>query len=196
MNKEQIFKLLHEFIQQPRIQSTLSTIKECDISGWEGWLQVEFAHYVQNEVYNKKKFQFSWYREYKVITKSDRYDESDKNNKYIIPDFWISSDTNKLQTTEKDFYLIEFKRSNKGDIHKLMKEDIRKWRSFIDLAKNKRNLVCRNKTYDVYFNCGVFFVGIDTNGQISLDNLDAFDGLESEVIQDPFYHRIDFLKVK
>ncbi|WJG27809.1 hypothetical protein QSU96_19795 [Vibrio furnissii] len=92
MNEKQVFECIHGFFQEEHVQKAISTIGKCKISGWEGWLQVEFANYLETKVYGEEKKNFDWYREYKIITKSPNYDANDEQNKYIIPDFWISSD--------------------------------------------------------------------------------------------------------
>ncbi|MFA0438897.1 hypothetical protein BCU70_12090 [Vibrio sp. 10N.286.49.C2] len=189
MNKEQIIQCIHAFFEQDCLRKKIATIKECQISGWEGWLQVEFAHYLQGTVYKDKKTPFSWYREYKIITGQEG--DNDKVD-YIIPDFWISSDTN----PEQDFYLIEFKRSNNGDIKKLMEDDISKWTNHISLSSNPSDIKCQNgkKEEYIYKNKGVIFVGVDTKLDATLIK-DEIEGVIAHGMASPFFYRIDSLTI-
>ncbi|MGR5258646.1 hypothetical protein ACPV5Q_01630 [Vibrio astriarenae] len=185
MDKEKVFQCIHGFFQEEHVQKTIATIGKCQISGWEGWLQVEFAHYLETKVYGEKKQQFNWYREYKIITKSSIYDKSDEQNKYIIPDFWISSGPD-----SNAYYLIEFKRSNTGAIVREMKVDIEKWLTHIDYYND--TLECVSEPENNYKNLGVFFVGIDTK---STDEVDPIQGVLLKLYGESLQYRIGFLPV-
>lgn len=50
MNKKQVFECIHGFFQEKHVQKAISTIGKCKISGWEGWLKVEFANYLETKV--------------------------------------------------------------------------------------------------------------------------------------------------
>ncbi|RZP80906.1 hypothetical protein D8T51_07080 [Vibrio vulnificus] len=185
MNEKQVFECIHGFFQEEHVQKAISTIGKCKISGWEGWLQVEFANYLETKVYGEEKKNFDWYREYKIITKSPNYDANDEQNKYIIPDFWISSDQ-----ASNAYYLIEFKRSNTGAIVSEMKVDIEKWLTHMDSYKDA--LECASESGQNYKNLGVFFVGVDTK---PTDEVATIEGVSLNLYGASLKYRIGFLSV-
>lgn len=182
MNKEQVTQCLHNFFNQERVRSTIATIKECDITGWEKWLQVEFAHYLQTKIYKNDEHEFRWYREYKVI--SSHCDKGDSQKEYILPDYWISSDKG-----ENSYYLIELKCSNTGSLEAKMAEDVNKWNTYIE--KHGRILACSSDSME-YRNSGVFFVGVDTKHKET--EIEARDCVLEHCGHD-FKYRIDFLSL-
>lgn len=148
MNKEQIIQCIHGFFNQERVRSTIATIKECNITGWEKWLQVEFAHYLQANIYKNAQHEFRWYREYKVITSSCENDNNKSEKQHILPDFWVSSDED-----EHSYYLVELKCTNTGDLETKMAEDINKWNMHI--KNNRHVLTCVSDSVQ-YRNAGIF----------------------------------------
>lgn len=187
MNKEQVIQCINKFFQEKHVKNTIATIGKCEISGWEGWLQVEFAHYLETKVYGEEKKNFDWYREYKIITKSPDYDKNDEQNKYIIPDFWISSDQG-----SDTYFLIEFKRSNTGTIINDMKKDIKKWKAHIKHGKDA--LECASELGKYYKNLGVFFVGVEAK-QTDTSNPIEVEGIELNLYGESLKYRMGFLPV-
>lgn len=175
MNKDKVIRCIQDFFEEEHIKEVIATIKECQVSGWEGWIQVEFAHYLQKKVYKDQKANFSWYREYKVHSSGDNH---------IIPDFWISSDEDEIS-----YFLIEFKRSNSGKLEDEMKVDVEKWRNHIAINQGKLYCPTDNKTYN---NLGVFFVGVDTNPANKELHV---EGVTLENYGKQSQYRIDFLSV-
>ncbi|EGR2798107.1 hypothetical protein [Vibrio cidicii] len=182
MNKEQIIQCIHGFFNQERVRSTIATIKECNITGWEKWLQVEFAHYLQANIYKNAQHEFRWYREYKVITSSCENDNNKSEKQHIPPDFWLSSDED-----EHSYYLVELKCTNTGDLETKMAEDINKWNMHI--KNNRHVLTCVSDSVQ-YRNAGIFFVGVDIRYKdLTIDVSDCH--LDS--YGQTFKYRIDFL---
>ncbi len=167
MNKGQVANCIIEFLAQPRIKSVITTIMDCNISGWEGWLQVEFAHYLQTEVY-KNDESCEWYREYKVKSKSN----VDDKEGFIIPDFWIKS--TECNSEHESYYLIEFKRDNSGKMLDGIKKDIEKWTTHIEHSGDE--LKCPDHADSI--NTGVFFIGIDKSGIVFDDTIDKAKMIE------------------
>ena len=154
MTKYEIENAIKKFINSERVTKVIKTINKTNCSGWEAWLQIEFAYFLSNEANSENEFE--WWREYKIHTVQD---EKSNESKFIIPDFWISNTDHGSE--ENSYFLIEFKRSNNGDVLKYMKLDIDKWIKHIK-ADDVPELECPGyKT--VYHNSGVFFVGIDLN---------------------------------
>lgn len=194
MNQDQVFKCIKDFLEIDRVKEAIATITKCKITGWEGWLQVEFAYYLETVVYGKQERKFDWYREYKINTHSAPNDEeSEEQNKYIIPDFWISSDQG-----DDSYYLIEFKRSNSGSLRRDMEEDITKWKAHIEQCTDE--LKCGSDPENTYTNCGVFFVGVDTNPSNLCSSVEV-NGVELKLVEVPLneakiYYRIGFLPIE
>ncbi|WP_240001916.1 hypothetical protein [Photobacterium kishitanii] len=55
MNKDKALRCIQDFFEEEHVKEVISTIKECRVSGWEGWIQVEFAHYLQKKYTKIKK---------------------------------------------------------------------------------------------------------------------------------------------
>jgi len=194
MNQDQVSKCIKDFLETDRVKEAIATITKCKITGWEGWLQVEFAYYLETVVYGKHKQKFDWYREYKINTHSSPNDEeSEEKSKYIIPDFWISSDQG-----DDSYYLIEFKRSNSRSLPGDMGEDITKWKAHIEQCTDE--LKCGSDPENTYTNCGVFFVGIDTNPSDLLSSIKvnevALELVEVPLEEGMLYYRIGFLPIE
>lgn len=182
MNKEQVIQHLHDFINQERVRSTIATIKECYITGWEKWLQVEFAHYLQAHIYKNNQHEFRWYREYKVISSTCEKDNNRSQKEHILPDYWISSDEG-----EHSYYLVELKCSNTGDLESKMAGDVNKWK--MHTKEHGHVLTCVSDPVQ-YRNAGIFFVGVDIGfKEIQIEVGDCL--LENH--GQTFKYRIDFL---
>jgi hypothetical protein len=194
MNQDQVSKCIKDFLETDRVKEAIATITKCKITGWEGWLQVEFAHYLETVVYGEQERKFDWYREYQINTHSSPNDEeSEEKNKYIIPDFWISSDQG-----DDSYYLIEFKRSNSGSLPSDMEKDITKWKAHIGCYKGA--LECASEPGKAYKNCGVFFVGVETNPSDLRPSIKknkvALELFEVPLEEGQLYYRIGFLPIE
>lgn len=175
MNERELAEYFKKFFECGRVKEVLATIKECGISGWEVWLQVEFAHYLQKKVYKEEEVKFDWHREYKITNGA---------GSSIIPDFWVSSDSN-----DKSYFLIELKRSNSGKLKEKMKRDIKKWQGYIEQHGDILECAGDPETYSL---SGIFFVGVDTNPNYGETNIEA-DKLVNYGMPDKY--RLDFLPV-
>lgn len=137
--------LIQQFFVEDHVVEVLNTISDCSISGFEGWLQIEFAHYLQKQ-FKDKKHTKSWYREYQLVNNVEN-SEKDKN---VIPDFWFSIDEK-----ESEYDLIEFKQNSKcnlKDLETSMQEDCDKYKTL-----NAKVKCTDQKTYKIR---NVYFVGV------------------------------------
>jgi len=141
MNKKWFEEKLAEFLsdKDDRISPVLNTISDCKITGWEKWLQIEFAHFINNK-YQKEEGSLRWSREYKY--------KSDGAKEIVIPDFAVSFDN------DKSLFLVETKISNKTSTIQLeIGKDIEKY-------KNINSLLWDGNEYEIN---GIYFIGITTS---------------------------------
>lgn len=164
-NKD-IKTIMDDFFISDRLRPVLKSLVARNITDWETWLQIEFAHFLTNHESNP-----NWYREYELTSS-----ESDEKTR---PDFWIWS------KQDKKYVLIEFKQAKKShQLIEMMKKDTEK--PFAD------NMVC---TYDNerYEFAGQLFVGVFQKGDNSKLNL---TGCKSEgeikAIADTKYNYVVF----
>lgn len=147
MTKQELINAIHDFLKSERIKKALPVIKECHMTGWENWLQIEFGIYLQGHEIHKIN---RWDREFKI----DYFSETSET-KHIIPDFWVSDSDN--YEDKNAYFLIEFKRNNSGNLLSEMKKDVSKWVDYT--IHHGSELLCRG--YARSENSGVFFVGLD-----------------------------------
>lgn len=149
-----------KFFNDDHLSEVLNTIATCKITGWETWLQIEFAHFLQKQYLKEKKAEIpneatlQWYREYRVVL-----DNEADEKKYIIPDFWYWSGIN------NGYYLVELKQARSfNDLKTEMKKDVDKITEHY--KKHENRLTCEN--YDeIYINKGVYYVGVCVNEESS-----------------------------
>ncbi len=77
---EYLSGLIGDFFDQPRIGRTFNIIEENEITGWEVWFQIEFAHFLSQHDSSPE-----WWREHTL--KYDRRIEKIRNS--CRPDFII-----------------------------------------------------------------------------------------------------------
>ncbi len=144
-NKHRIEEKLKVFLEakheESRLINIINTIEKCKITGWEKWLQIELAHFLNNSFINENGY--NWSREYGYTPTGEKAEKS-----LIYPDFAISFDN------EKTLYLIEIKvNHDKSALEKGMTEDLKKYENTKKLKWNKQSFPIK----------GVFFLGILTN---------------------------------
>ena len=91
--------LLENFFSQRKIQKSLDIIFENDITGWEIWLQIEFATFLTIEYGDE----IEWYREYEILTDGRK----EKLRKKVSADFIF-----RRKNFKKNSYIVlEFKQN-------------------------------------------------------------------------------------
>ena len=95
-----VHDLLCKFSENRNIQKSLSTIKKCNIRGWEKWLQIEFALFLENHENCP-----NWKRETRYSL--DRRSSKTANQAYA--DFCIR----KKYSSINHYIAIEFKAMNR-----------------------------------------------------------------------------------
>tara|TARA_Y100000588_G_scaffold392016_2_gene502490 strand:+ start:468 stop:1037 length:570 start_codon:yes stop_codon:yes gene_type:complete len=140
-----------------RLPSVLKTIEKCKITGWEKWLQIEMAHFLENSFADD--IGYRWSREYGYQINHDEKNEEKITT--IYPDFAISFDS------EESLYLVELKVS---DNPSTLDSEIQKDREKYELLKKKDNtLLWGRKRYAVK---GVFYIGLLSNNSRNKNNFD------------------------
>jgi hypothetical protein len=130
---EDVAALIDGFFSSERLRPVLKSLLRRDVSGWEVWLQIEFAHYLTTMDGDQ-----NWYREYE-ITSTD-------NEKKSRPDFWLWS------KHDKKYTLLEFKQAN--DSKMLLSSMVK------DTLKSvSSNMVCSSDN-EIYEFSRLFFIGI------------------------------------
>lgn len=91
--------ILEKFFSQTKIQKSLDIIFENDITGWEIWLQIEFATFLTIEYGDE----IEWYREYEILTDGRK----EKLRKKVSADFIF-----RRKGFKRDSYIVlEFKQN-------------------------------------------------------------------------------------
>ncbi|EHI9302583.1 hypothetical protein V9789_004211 [Vibrio vulnificus] len=164
-NKD-IKTILDDFFSSSRLKPVLRSLSTGNITGWEIWLQIEFAHFLTSHKSNP-----NWYREYELIA-------SDWNKK-TRPDFWLWS------KQDKKYVLIEFKQAvNSNQLIDLMNKDARKTFATEMICVSDKN---------VYEFVGQIFVGIfKRSGHLRLELTNCTPMDEVKTISETDYQYVVF----
>ncbi|OEE69820.1 hypothetical protein A1OO_03295 [Enterovibrio norvegicus FF-33] len=132
--------LLQDFFSQLYIEDRFNTIAKEHISGWENWLQIEFAYFLSRRISDENG---QWWREYKI-----RWDNMPPDMDSVKPDFWLWAGT------DKHYHLIEFKQSSSTSKTALrgLNDDIEKLSSLslareFDVVGDTECYTCTSKVF-------------------------------------------------